>query len=250
MSNPFPAPFWLDGGPVGALLFHGFTGSPPEMKPVGEYLNGHGLTVSGPLLPGHGTTMEDLDRRSWSEWIVAAENALDVLSRRCRIVFAGGLSLGSLVALELARRRPEVAGLMAYAPPFDLGDWRAPLAPLLKYFLRRVPHRESYYADPETENRLWYYEAYPSFAVHELLKLIDHLKKRLPEIVTPLLMVYATGDPRAKPDGADYLYRRIGSSHKEKLVLEESGHIVCADAQWEAVAERTLAFIRRLSDSG
>ncbi len=250
MSTPLPAPFFLEGGPVGILLFHGFTGSPPEMRLVGDYLYRHGLTVSGPLLPGHGTTMEDLDARTWPEWIEAAENSLDDLKKSCRIVFAGGLSMGSLVALELARRRPDVAGVIAYAPPFDLGDWRAPLVPVLKYILRRVPHGESSYADPETEKRLWYYEAYPSFATHELLKLVKHMKKHLPEIATPLLMVYATGDPRAKRDGALYLYQRIGSADKEMLELKESGHIICADAEWELAAARTLAFTQRIAATG
>ena len=34
-----PAPFFLEGGPVGVLLVHGFTGSPPEMRLVGDYLH-------------------------------------------------------------------------------------------------------------------------------------------------------------------------------------------------------------------
>lgn len=86
---------------------------------------------------------------------------------------------------------------------------------MLKYILRRVPHGESFYTDPAAEDWLWYYEASPSCATHELLKLVKHLKKRLPEITTAMLMVYATVDPRSERDGALYLYQRIGSADKE-----------------------------------
>jgi esterase/lipase len=40
-------PFTFEGGPVGCLLVHGFSGSPPEMRPMGEFLAGKGLTVLG-----------------------------------------------------------------------------------------------------------------------------------------------------------------------------------------------------------
>jgi carboxylesterase len=71
-----PSPFLLEGGSTGILLIHGFTGSPPEMLLVGDYLNERDLTVSGPLLPGHGTTVEDLDTRTWEDWTSHVESAL------------------------------------------------------------------------------------------------------------------------------------------------------------------------------
>ena len=66
--NLDPSEFYLGGGPVGVMLIHGFTGSPPEMRLIADYLNQRGLTVSGPLLPGHGTSIEDLNKRKWQEW--------------------------------------------------------------------------------------------------------------------------------------------------------------------------------------
>ncbi len=42
------------------LLLHGYTGSASEMRPLGEYLHKQGYTVLCPLLPGHGTTVEEL----------------------------------------------------------------------------------------------------------------------------------------------------------------------------------------------
>jgi len=53
-------PFFFEGGEVGCLLVHGFSGSPPEMQPMGDYLAGKGLTVLGVRLAGHGTSPEDM----------------------------------------------------------------------------------------------------------------------------------------------------------------------------------------------
>ncbi len=72
-----PSAFTLQGGPVGCLLLHGYTGSPPEMRLVGEYLNQRGITVSAPLLSGHGTEPEDLNRYKWTDWYADAEEAAE-----------------------------------------------------------------------------------------------------------------------------------------------------------------------------
>ena len=63
-----PGAFVLGGGPVGCLLIHGFASSPPEMRPLGDFLHQRGITVSAPLLPGHGTVPEDLNRTLWQDW--------------------------------------------------------------------------------------------------------------------------------------------------------------------------------------
>jgi len=119
-----PSAFFLEGGPVGVLLIHGFTGSPPEMRLVGDYLYQRGCTVSGPLLPGHGTNVDDMNRRQWSEWTAHVEWALSDLQSRCSTVFVGGLSMGALLTLYLGACRPEISGLVAYSPAILVANRR------------------------------------------------------------------------------------------------------------------------------
>ncbi len=95
---PEPAPFFLDGGPTGILLIHGFTGSPPEMRLVGDYLHVAGLTVSAPLLPGHGTAIEDMNRVRWQDWAEHVEAAYQELRSRCELPAAGSLWAACLSA--------------------------------------------------------------------------------------------------------------------------------------------------------
>ncbi len=226
------------------LLVHGFTGSPPEMRLVGEYLHKRGLTVSAPLLPGHGTTVEQMNRCRWSDWTNHARQALDDLRSRCETVFIGGLSMGSLITIYLAASQ-DPQGAILYSPAVKVADRLIHLAPVLKYIVPRKPKTdESDYADPEAERRTWSYEAHPSYAAHELLKLIRRARKLLPQMTCPLLIIHSTGDQAIAADSARYTYERAGSREKELVTLQRSGHVLTVDSEWETVAQTTYAFIQ------
>ena len=67
----------LTGGRrIGVLLSHGFTGQPASIKPWGESLAERGYAVEVPRLPGHGTTWEELNTRTWDDWYANADAAL------------------------------------------------------------------------------------------------------------------------------------------------------------------------------
>src|SRR5689334_6828638 len=102
---PGAEPFEAEGGPVGVVLSHGFTGTPQSLRPWAEYLAAAGFTVSLPLLPGHGTRWQDLNATRWTDWYGEIERAFDRLRGRCDQVFAGGLSMGGTLVLRLAERR-------------------------------------------------------------------------------------------------------------------------------------------------
>jgi len=240
-----PAPFFLEGGPVGALLIHGFTGSPPEMRLIGDTLHRRGITVSGPLLPGHGTSVEDMNRCRWTDWTGHVEKALGKLQASCEIVFVGGLSMGSVLTLYLAARHPKLRGAIAYSPAVWPADRLIYLAPVLKYLIPKRPKSEgSDLTDPEADLRLWSYEQYPTFAAHEFLKLLHRARRLLPQVTCPLLIVHSTLDQSIHPTSARRTHERVGSPDKEWVTLHNSGHCITVDSEWETVAEKTHAFIQ------
>src|ERR1700682_4947012 len=102
MSRPSD-PFALGDGPDACLLLHGLTGSPAEVRPVGEALALAGFRAVAPLLPGHGTAPEDLYTVTRFDLLRAAESALLSL-RGARRVYLCGLSAGALLALHLAAK--------------------------------------------------------------------------------------------------------------------------------------------------
>jgi carboxylesterase len=241
-----PSAFLLPGGPIGVLLLHGFTGSPPEMRLVGDYLNARGLTVSGPLLPGHGTTTKELDRSTWAQWTDSARTALMDLRQRCSTVFVAGLSMGALVALHAAAHHPFIAGTLAYSPAVRLQSWQIELIPVLKYFIGPQGKRgKSDMEDPQAERYIWSYDQYAPVALHELLRLQNVVRQALPQVRCPLLVVYSLRDRTIHHNAGPYVYEHAGSADKELLVLRRSGHVITVDSDWEKVAQRSYEFIMR-----
>ncbi|HEX9115874.1 MAG TPA: alpha/beta fold hydrolase [Anaerolineae bacterium] len=241
-----PRGFTLAGGSTGILLLHGYTGAPTEMRLVGDYLNARGLTVSAPLLPGHGTTVEDLNTRTWPEWTAAAEVGLSWLTARCQKVFVAGLSMGALLALYTVAHHPEVAGVIAYSPAVLVNNWRIHLSPVAKYFIASIPKgTKTDLHDPDAPQRLWSYELEPAAAAHELFKLGRQVQRLLPAVHCPLLVVYSTADHTIHRRAGPYTYARAGSAAKQLLVLHDSGHVITVDREWEQVASHTYQFIRQ-----
>src|SRR3954464_13581396 len=108
---PGAEPWSADGGPNGALVLHGFTGNPNSMRGVAHALAAAGFAVELPLLPGHGTTVEDVDNTSWRDWSAAAEAALERLEAgsACKVVVTG-LSMGGSFTGWLGTLHPDRTG--------------------------------------------------------------------------------------------------------------------------------------------
>src|SRR5918998_1676938 len=87
-------PWSTNGGRHGVLVLHGFTGCPQSMRPLAEAFADEGYTVDLPLLPGHGTSPDDLAATRWSDWSGAAEAVYENLAARCDRVVVAGLSMG------------------------------------------------------------------------------------------------------------------------------------------------------------
>src|SRR5262245_26067441 len=137
---PGAEPFDHEGGPVGALLCHGFTGTPQSLRPWAEHLAAAGLTVSLPRLPGHGTTWQEMNLTRWPDWYAEIDRALTKLRERCPEVFVMGLSMGGTLALRLAEERPdEVAGLVLVNPSLLTTRPDRHLLPALRLVLPSVP---------------------------------------------------------------------------------------------------------------
>ena len=240
-----PSSFVLEGGPVGVLLIHGFTGSPPEMRRIGEYLHYRGHTVSAPLLPGHGTNVDNMNRSKWTEWTDCVEGALAELRARNDTVFVGGLSMGSVLTLYLAARHADLPGVILYSPATWVADRRLYLTPVIKYLMpKTVDSPDTDLIDPEADWWFWCYEETPTVAAHEFLKLLRRVRRALPQVTCPILLIHSTLDRAISANSARLTYERVGSEDKELVTLHHSGHSITVDSEWESVAFKTHAFIQ------
>src|ERR1700722_13807571 len=101
---------------MGALLIHGLTGMPNEMKPIERVLEELGCTVSVPMLAGHGAGQKELLATGWKDWLQTTREALNELSKTCDAIVVGGLSMGGLLPILLANENPKVKGIVSLSP--------------------------------------------------------------------------------------------------------------------------------------
>jgi carboxylesterase len=238
------SPFLWQGGPRGVLLTHGFGATTAEIRPLAEALHQAGYTVAGPLLPGHGTSPDDLNRSRWQEWYAAVEDCWRDLRARCRWVAAGGESTGGLLSLLLAARQPELRAVMAYAPALKLANWKSRLLiPLLSPF---IPYRAKPAQSSRPSDARW--QGYPVYALRgaaQLVRLQGVVRASLPQVTQPCLVMQGRLDQTVHPQAAEFIYRKVRSPSKQLHWLDDSAHCLLLDAQMEQAFELTLAFLEK-----
>ncbi len=237
--------FTFDGGSVGALLVHGFTGSPHGMRALGEYLAARGIAVEGLRLPGHGTSWEHLNRFQRSHWEEAVFEGYRKLSERCEKTFAVGLSFGGALSLHLAANHPHLDGVVAIAPFLFTKDPLRFLAPVLPRLTKSLKAVGNDIAMPGIDERA--YERFPTIAGASMLKLTHDIRSDLPKVRCPVLILHSRNDHTAHPDNATEIHSRISSTDKEIVWYERSYHVLTLDYDKDDVYDRTYGFIKERS---
>ncbi|MBB4930836.1 carboxylesterase [Lipingzhangella halophila] len=241
-------PYSGRGDGTGALLCHGFTGSPQSMRPWAEHLAAAGLTVELPRLPGHGTRWQDMRTTTSDHWFAEVENALLRLHRDCDEVFVMGMSLGGCLALRLAAAHPDkVAGVVLVNPSLVLENPLLPLAPLLKWIVPSTKGLAGDIRKPGIEEVG--YDRVPTAAAATLPKLWRATRRGIPAITAPILAYRSDEDHVIGPRSL----RMLGSKAVTTLTvhtLRHSFHVATLDHDAATIFDGSLAFVREHSRSG
>ena len=240
---PGAEPVELPGGPVGALLSHGFTGTPQSMRPWAEHLAAAGLTVRAPRLPGHGTTWQEMNRTRFADWYGEVERAFDGLRERCSTVFVMGLSMGGALALRLAELRPEqVAGVVVVNASLATDRKDARFAPLLSKVVPSLPGIASDIKKPGVTELA--YDRLPLKAAVSLQAAWPVVARDLSRITCPVLVFRSRVDHVVPPVSGATLLRGLAGGTVEERVLENSYHVATLDNDAPTIFEGSLAFVR------
>ena len=259
---------FVPGGRLGVLLIHGLGGTPTELKFIAQTLARAGHTVYCCQLAGHCGTPEELRRSTWQEWYASVEAAHDRLRESCDTIIAGGLSMGGILALHLARNWPEsVHGLLLFAPTLKLDGWAMPWYTRALRYVRptrvrlelELSEREPYGLKDERvrsfvvasmqsgdSGRAGVFST-PLRSFANCNALVSEVKRKLEHVHQPALIVHPRDDDIASLDNAQYLQTRLGGL-VETLVLDNSYHMVTLDQQRHIVAERTESFVSWVAD--
>jgi carboxylesterase len=240
---------------LGCLLVHGFTGTPGEMRPLGDALAARGFPVLGVRLAGHGTDPYDLAQTRWRDWYRSVEDgAARLLGTSPRLAVAG-MSMGSLLALHLAVSRPDaVTALVLCGTALRLTDPRARWLELAgwapwitrRWMLSKTGGRDI--ADPVMRASSSSYVAMPLASVIELVRLQRVVRGELSRVVQPALLLHGRHDHSVPVSQLDELRNGLGSTQIETHVLEQSWHVITTDVERAEVGRMAADFLDRVPD--
>ncbi|MBC7629986.1 alpha/beta fold hydrolase [Aeromicrobium sp.] len=235
-------PYSADGGPIGVLLCHGFTGSPASMTPWGRQLAGLGHTVRVPRLPGHGTTWNDMNRTRWPDWYAEVDAALTDLRAHCDRVVVAGLSMGGCLALRLAEQRPhDVDAIVLVNPAVNVARFDIKLVPALQWVLPAMPGIGNDIKKPGQDEIG--YDKTPLKALASQLKMWKDVRAALPSVTQPLLFFRSDEDHVVDATSKAIILDGVSSTVKEFVALPNSFHVATLDNDAPLIFERTAAFI-------
>jgi len=251
---PTAEPFFIPGerAKAGCLLIHGFTGTPKEMRWMGEFLASKGHTTLGVRLTGHATRPEDMIRSRWTDWSACVEDGYHLLRGAVDQVYLVGLSMGAALALLMAPRL-DTTGVIAMSTPYQLPvDHPAWMYNLLSRVMPyRVKSNEpagSSWTDKEAYREHISYPQNPLRSVAELKTLLGEMRATLAEVRVPVLLIHSRDDRYVPFGNLKHIHDSlVNAGEKQMMLIEGSGHVLTRDAARQQVFEAALEFIHKRS---
>jgi len=234
----------------GVLLSHGYMAAPREVESLAHYLGDLGFWVYVPRLKGHGTSPDDLARRSYQDWVASIDRGYAIISSLCEKVVVGGFSTGGGLALDLAARIREIAGVFAVAAPMTLRDFSAKFAPAVDMWNRIMdraygggPKME--FVENQPENPHINYLRNPIAGVRDIERLMDDLEPKLSDLKMPALILQSRRDPVVDPKGSRKIFELLGSENKEYHLFNFDRHGILLGEGAKIVHTAIGEFVKR-----
>jgi carboxylesterase len=244
-AEPLSAP----GRSPSVLVFHGFTGTPLEVALVVEVARELGLRAEAPLLPGHGGSVPELAPLRFADWLAAAEAHHARLAADGPVIVAG-LSMGALLAFELAAAHPAATpAVIAMANAVWLKSpwpaWGLELVARLRLpdFWMSKSAPDIY--DREQRALHLTYNAQPVQAAVSVLRAGQALVGRLHRVQAPTLLLHGALDRVTPVSNAWRVAVRLGAVDKRTVILPRSGHILTRDLERETARQEIRAFLAK-----
>ncbi len=228
-------PFFIDkGSDVGILMLHGFTSTPRQFKELGFYFSKKGFTVYAPLIAGHGTSPQDLEKTSSDDWVKSAKDAYLKLKEKVKEVIVIGNSFGGNLALKITNDLDgEILGVVSLGTPIFLKhQW------IIKLRLHTYGRFVRFYRKPFRVYKMDYTDmvdeiTYSLIPIRSFRFFLNFIKKEtipgLKKIKTPVLVAHADTDPVVNPKSAAFIYEKLGSPFKKMYWFSSRFHVITCD---------------------
>jgi len=243
-------PFFLKGSNgKGILLIHGWTSAPYEVRRLGKFLNSQGYTVYGPLLSGHGTESKALENTRWTDWVDDVERGYFELKKEYKDVYVAGTSIGAALTMILAKKNPDIAGIILMATPYKMRtEWLMNVFAYLCLLFGKKYHKKFYppsFGYSGMVTRLVSYQTFPIKSVLDAIAITREARKNLHFIAQPCLIMQSTHDHIVTADSLECIYEKISSKVKIKKYIKKAYHTFVADINNEHVFCDILNFLEK-----
>lgn len=243
--HPLAEPFFMQGesSNKAVLFIHGFTASPSEMHPLAVALREKlDCTVSGVLLPGHGSHPRFLNRTTWRDWFNTVQGELEYLLGNYDQVYAVGLSMGGLLAIYAGICMSQLRGVVSINAPVINRHPITNLAPALQRVCPYLPKPNRHRPYLQGKKR-FAYDVYPLKALGSMWELRQLVKKEISQLTVPILLIQSQQDETVDPRSLEWLSERITQAPRAVMRLENSGHIATMGPELELLAGKVVQFI-------
>ena len=206
------------------LLLHGLNGNPSMWKDYVDFLTKRNISVYAPLIAGHGTSVFDLEKTTYFDWIRSAEDAYLYLEDKYDNIYIGGASMGGLLTLKLASIY-DFKGVVAFNTPIyftsELVKFVSIVTLVQNYYIKGI------FSDDEMTIQKKYksYLAIPYKEALEMISFVEDVKSNVNKIEEPVLVIQSLKDNLVDPKSSLFILSNIKSKNKELLSLGESTHI-------------------------
>lgn len=248
----------------GALLLHGFMGTPKELRPLGHALAAEGIRAVAPLLPGFGPHVMDLTGTTAADWTTAVAQAWTTLRDEADHTLLVGFSFGAALALQAAAaNEPDALVLISpYVRLIDLPSWLLTAGlPVLKRTIKTFsPYARADFKDPEvrrffhemdpaldlddaaTQQLLRQRSTIPFGVIDEMRRITDWGRRAATNVTAPTLLIQGTRDTTSTVARSRALARTL----RGPLTLREldADHLIVDDQRpsWPTVRDSVLGF--------
>jgi len=248
MSNKIllgAGPFYFEGNKTGILFVHGGGGGTcADLKSIAEDLHKKsGFTISVPLLPGYGTTPEDLRNTPIKAWKDALDKELDSLRQKCDKVIMGGHSMGGALTL-IAASKQKLDGIFTISAPVGIRRFAAKLVPFFKLFIKYFPIEHDK-MKAETDGKWVGYKKIPLNIAIKMKKLIKEVKESLIKIECPALIMQGRLDTDVIEKSLEQIFTTISSKNKRKVWLENNDHPILDSPDHNQIVSEIVDFIEK-----
>ena len=229
----------------GAIVLHGFTGNPHSMRGLATAFAAAGFAVEMPLLPGHGTAVEDMLPTRFDHWSAHVEATYQRLAPTVDKVVVAGLSMGGTLTAWLAIQHPEIAAIVTINGALEPlnAEFRVLLQGMVDAGETLIPGIGSDIADPDSTETA--YSETPLASLLSLAAAGDELDALIASITCPALVMTSPQDHVVVPTAGPYFAARV-SGPVETLSLERSYHVATLDYDKDLINEASIAFAKQV----